>query len=72
MRVGGFIPGDLKIAGDIGTVGGFMIVVGDVITNPSGTYDATISGEGALEKQREFIRLLNEESGSLGLRMIYK
>ena len=31
-----------------------------------------VSGEGALEKQREFIRLLNEESGSLGLRMIYK
>jgi hypothetical protein len=33
---------------------------------------APVSGEGALEKQREFIKLINEESKNLGLRGTYK
>jgi len=44
-----YINGDLKVNGNIGTIGGFLIVVGDVITNPSGTYDAEIVGEGSLD-----------------------
>jgi hypothetical protein len=31
-----------------------------------------VHGEGALEKQKEFLRLLNEESRNLGLKEIYK
>jgi hypothetical protein len=33
----------------VGTLGGFFVVVGDVITNPSGTYDATINGNGTID-----------------------
>ena len=33
---------------------------------------APVGGEGALEKQREFIKLINEESKNLGLRGTYK
>jgi hypothetical protein len=44
-----YIQGDLKINGNIGTVGGFLVVVGDVITNPDETYDASVVGEGVLD-----------------------
>ena len=44
-----YINGDLKLSGNIGTVGGFLVVVGDVITSPDETYDATINGNGQIE-----------------------
>ena len=44
-----YINGDLKLSGSIETVGGFLVVAGDVITSPDETYDATISGNGQIE-----------------------
>lgn len=44
-----YINGDLKLSGSIGTVAGFLVVAGDVITSPDETYDATISGNGQIE-----------------------
>jgi len=44
-----YILGDLILKGNVGTLGGFFVVVGDVITNPSGTYDATINGNGTID-----------------------
>lgn len=44
-----YVEADLTLKGGIGTIGGFYVVVGDVITNPSGTYDATINGNGQID-----------------------
>lgn len=44
-----YVLGDLELRGNIGTIGGFYVVVGDVITNPDATYDATINGNGIVE-----------------------
>lgn len=44
-----YVLSDLELKGNLGTIGGFFVVVGDVITNPSATYDATISGNGQIE-----------------------
>jgi len=44
-----YVETDLALNGDIGTIGGFYVVVGDVITNPDGTYDATINGSGQID-----------------------
>ncbi len=44
-----YVETDLTLKGGIGTIGGFYVVVGDVITNPSGTYDATINGNGQID-----------------------
>lgn len=44
-----YVLGDLQLQGNIGTIGGFYVVVGDVITNPDATYDATINGNGIVE-----------------------
>lgn len=44
-----YIEGDLQLNGDIGTVGGFLVVVGDVITDPDDTQDATINGSGIVD-----------------------
>ncbi len=44
-----YVLGDLELKGNIGTIGGFYVVAGDVITNPDETYDATISGNGMVE-----------------------
>ncbi len=44
-----YIQGDLKLNGDVGTVGGFLVVAGDVITSPDEVYDATINGNGLIE-----------------------
>ncbi len=41
-----YIESDLTLNGNVGTIGGFYVVVGDVITNPAGTYDASINGNG--------------------------
>jgi hypothetical protein len=43
-----YIEGDLVLNGNIGTIGGFLLVVGDVLTNPSATYDSTINGNGQI------------------------
>lgn len=44
-----YVIGNLELRGNIGTVGGFFVVVGDVITSPSITQDATIDGNGMVE-----------------------
>lgn len=44
-----YVQDDLTLNGNVGTIGGFFVVVGDVITNPSGTYDATINGNGQID-----------------------
>lgn len=44
-----YILTDLRLNGNIGSVGGFFVVVGNVITNPLGTYDATINGNGQID-----------------------
>jgi hypothetical protein len=44
-----YVQGDLQLNGNIGTIGGFFLVVGDVITNPDDTSDATINGNGEIE-----------------------
>ena len=46
-----YIQGDLKINGQIGTIGGFLVVAGDVITNLEDEEfeDVAIVGEGEIE-----------------------
>jgi len=44
-----YIETDLTLRGNIGDVGGFFIVVGDVLTNPSATQDTTINGNGEID-----------------------
>lgn len=44
-----YIEGDLTLKGNIGAIGGFFVVAGDVLTNPLGTYDATINGNGQID-----------------------
>ena len=44
-----YVLSDLILRGSIGTVGGFYVVVGDVLTNPTGIYDATINGNGMID-----------------------
>lgn len=44
-----YVEGDLTLNGSIGTIGGFFVVAGDVITNPSAVYDATINGNGQIQ-----------------------
>ena len=41
-----YIEGDLSLKGNIGTIGGFYAVVGNVITDPDAEQDATINGNG--------------------------
>jgi len=44
-----YVTEDLTLKGNVGTLGGFFVVVGDVITNPSDIQDATINGNGQIE-----------------------
>lgn len=44
-----YVEADLTLNGNIGIIGGFFVVVGDVITNPSGSNDTTINGNGQIE-----------------------
>lgn len=44
-----YIETDLELNGNIGSVGGFFVVAGDVITNPLGVYDAAINGNGQID-----------------------
>lgn len=41
-----YVEGDMVLNGNIGTVGGFFLVVGDVLTDPNATQDTTINGNG--------------------------
>lgn len=41
-----YITTNLVLNGNIGTIGGFFVVVGDVLTNPSAEEDTTINGNG--------------------------
>jgi hypothetical protein len=44
-----YVESDLTLNGDIGTVAGFFVVVGDVITSPDESEDATINGNGQID-----------------------
>ncbi len=44
-----YVTEDLELRGNVGTIGGFFAVVGDVITSPDDTQDATINGNGQVE-----------------------
>ena len=44
-----FIEGNLTLNGNWGTMGGFIIVVGDVLTDPLDSGDATINGNGTID-----------------------
>ena len=43
-----YVETDLKVNGNIGTIGGFFVVVGDVITDPDVTEDVAIVGCGTI------------------------
>lgn len=44
-----YIEGDLSLNGNIGTIGGFFVVVGDVLTNPNAAEEASVNGVGTIE-----------------------
>jgi len=44
-----YIRGDLQVNGNIGTIGGFFIVAGDVINTPDVSQDAIINGNGQID-----------------------
>lgn len=44
-----YITTDLILNGNIGTIGGFFVVVGDVLTDPSATENTTINGVGQIQ-----------------------
>lgn len=44
-----YVDGNLTLKGNIGTIGGFFAVVGDVINTPDVTQDAVINGNGTID-----------------------
>lgn len=44
-----YVEGDMVMNGNIGVIGGFFLVVGNVLTDPSGTTDTTINGNGTVD-----------------------
>lgn len=44
-----YLEDDLVLNGKIGTIGGFLVVVGDVITDPNATTATTINGTGYID-----------------------
>jgi len=44
-----YVEADLILRGDVGVLGGFFVVVGNVLTNPNIIQDATINGNGSIE-----------------------
>ncbi|MFH1092964.1 MAG: hypothetical protein V1739_02260 [Candidatus Omnitrophota bacterium] len=44
-----YVETDLILNGNIGTIGGFFLVVGDVTTNPSDTSETIINGNGQID-----------------------
>lgn len=43
-----YVESNLELKGNVGTIGGFFVVVGDVITNPGGSTDTSINGNGEI------------------------
>lgn len=44
-----YVTTDLALNGNIGTIGGLFVVVGDVLTDPDATEDATLNGNGTVD-----------------------
>ncbi|MFH1062198.1 MAG: hypothetical protein V1747_04840 [Candidatus Omnitrophota bacterium] len=44
-----YVETDLVLNGNVGTIGGFFLVVGDVTTNPSATSETIINGNGQID-----------------------
>lgn len=44
-----YVEGDLVLNGNIGSVGGFFLVVGNVLTDPDETADSTLNGNGTVD-----------------------
>ena len=44
-----YITTDLVLNGNIGTIGGFFVVVGNVLTDPDASEDTTINGNGQID-----------------------
>ncbi|MFH1777906.1 MAG: hypothetical protein ABH952_10165 [Candidatus Omnitrophota bacterium] len=44
-----YVETDLILNGNVGTFGGFLLVVGDVVTNPAGTNEFIINGTGQID-----------------------
>lgn len=44
-----YVTTDLQLNGNIGTIGGFFVVAGDVITNPLNTSNTSLNGSGQIE-----------------------
>lgn len=44
-----YVDCDLALNGDIGTIGGFYVVVGDVVTNPENIEDLSVNGCGEID-----------------------
>lgn len=44
-----YVETDLTLRGNVGTVGGFFVVAGNVITSESGSADTTINGNGTID-----------------------
>jgi Tfp pilus assembly protein PilX len=44
-----YLEGDMVLNGNVGTLGGFFLVVGNVLTDPNVTPDATINGNGEVD-----------------------
>jgi len=44
-----YVTEDLSLNGNIGTIGGFFVVVGDIITDPDETDDMVINGTGQID-----------------------
>ncbi|MFH1691623.1 MAG: hypothetical protein ABIC68_03495 [Candidatus Omnitrophota bacterium] len=44
-----YVEGDLVLNGNIGSVGGFFLVVGNVLTDPDDTADSTLNGNGTVD-----------------------
>lgn len=44
-----YVEGDMVLNGNIGTIGGFFLVVGDVLTDPDAINNTTINGNGEVD-----------------------
>ncbi|MFH2137559.1 MAG: hypothetical protein ABII88_03490 [Candidatus Omnitrophota bacterium] len=44
-----YVETDLILNGNVGTIGGFLLVVGDVVTNPGATSETIINGNGQID-----------------------
>ncbi|MGE5280513.1 MAG: hypothetical protein ACM3L6_07220, partial [Deltaproteobacteria bacterium] len=43
-----YVEGDMVLNGNVGTIGGFFLVVGDVLTDPTDSSDTSINGVGTV------------------------